>query len=64
MISHVNITCQKCKKKGHIAKNCPEKKEETKTEGEADKGKDKGKKLVQTLCSKSPQGFMNQSPRR
>jgi len=35
---HTNLTCRKCKKKGHIAKNCPDKKEATeKKEGEADK---------------------------
>ncbi len=38
------ITCRKCKKKGHIAKNCPEKKEELKSEGATDKDKEKGKK--------------------
>jgi len=39
----------------HSKKNCPEKKEETKTEGEADKDKDNCVKLVQTLHSKFPQ---------
>ncbi len=42
---HANLTCRKCKKKGHIAKNCPEKKEGTKSEGATeDKDKDKDSK--------------------
>jgi len=41
---HANLTCRKCKKKGHIAKNCPEKTESSdKKDGNADKGKDSKK---------------------
>jgi len=49
---HKNITCRKCKKKGHIVKNCPEKKEESKSEGVTDK--EKGKKTGPTSPFKIP----------
>jgi len=51
---HANITCWKCKKKGHIAKNCMEKKEEPKPEAAANKDKDKGKKTGPTSPFKIP----------
>ncbi len=51
---HKNITCQKCKKKGHIAKNCPEEKEESKSEGAAKKDKEKGKNTRLTSPFKIP----------
>jgi len=50
---HANLTCRKCKKKGHIAKNCPEKKEGgAKSEGDTDK--EKGKKTGPTSPYKIP----------
>jgi len=51
---HANITCWKCRKKGHIAKNCTEKKEEPKPEAAVDKDKDKGKKTGPTSPFKIP----------
>jgi len=53
MDKHTNLTCRKCKKKGHITKDCPEKKEGcAKLEGDANK--DKGKKTGPTLLYKIP----------
>jgi len=51
---HANITCWKCKKKGHIAKNCMEKKEEPKPEAAVDNDKDKGKETGPTSPFKIP----------
>jgi len=45
---HANLTCQKCKKKGHIAKNCQEKKDGGATTEGASTDKDKNKDSKKT----------------
>jgi len=61
---HVNLTCRKCQKKWHIAKNCPEKNEGgTKTKGAANnKDKDKDSKKTGLMSPfKIPPRTMSQS---
>jgi len=61
---HANITCRKCKKKGHIAKNCMKKRRNRNQRQQPIRTRTKERRLVRPPLSKFLQKITNLSPRR